>query len=103
MVGPTKFPLSYPGTYKVRFRKFRRMFLGGKLPQYLKDKPKKKKKGLSKWSAAPTTLCVKENSKQKELARQEKNWKHIIKYRIHVTSIEFKNILYNAAYLSVVQ
>jgi hypothetical protein len=44
MVGPTKFPLSYPGTYKVRFRKFRRMFLGGKLPQYLKDKPKKKKK-----------------------------------------------------------
>jgi hypothetical protein len=48
MVGPTKFPLSYPGTYKVRFRKFRRMFLGGKLPQYLKDKPKKKKKGLSK-------------------------------------------------------
>lgn len=43
MVGPTKFPLSYPGTYKVQVRKFRRMFLGGKLPQYLKNKPKKKK------------------------------------------------------------
>jgi hypothetical protein len=38
MVGPTKFPLSYPGTYKVQFRKFRSTFLGSKLPQYLRGK-----------------------------------------------------------------